>query len=181
MKSEHAKEVSKDGGCVLTRRKAVEGGLLVSTLAATSSIPGKWVRPVVESAVLPAHAMTSVQPVARCSVSWSVDSLNELLEGDNDFIPAVDVTVTNIGDVPLTPVGGDGFFTLSIEPDVMVVGINPNIIIPPISIAPNDSFTISIASIEIDVCEESVATAAFTFEETGCSASVSVFCAEPAG
>jgi len=82
---------------VQQRRKAL---LLLTGLSGSVVLGEKWVKPVVDSVMLPAHAQTSIVRVGSCSVTSATINII-LINGGFVFDPVITITLTNTGVEPL--------------------------------------------------------------------------------
>ena len=84
---------------VLQRRKAL---LALTGLGGSAVLSKTWVKPVVDSVMLPAHATTSIVRVGSCSVTTPATDIL-LVNGTSggNFDPAIPITLTNTGAEPL--------------------------------------------------------------------------------
>ena len=141
-------------------------------VVAGKSLPENWVRPVVDSVVLPAHAQTSPPELTySCSVVGPATIDTGIIGAAGPF----GYEVTNTGTGPLS--GG----TMNI---VGTAGINFTADDPTISdpLAPGENFLVSLTEISTTSCAadapavEGTITVEFTSNETSCQQVVDVTC-----
>jgi hypothetical protein len=141
-------------------------------IVAGKSLPENWTKPVVDSVMLPAHAITS-----QLTYSCEITGLTSLFI-DSIAIPGpVFYIIENTGTGPLT-----GGFP-QITPNDGTIGGNisfiPALVMLPDPFLPGDIITLQISNIDVTACNPSGAgsiTFDYTSNETSCILVVPVTC-----
>ena len=163
------------------RRKLLKSLTLGSATAfAAKSLPETWTRPVLESAMLPAHAQTtSVPSPGSCEITGPLLIANTGVTSSGPY----SWTVTNTGSIPLTGVGPPSGIIISGPSTTGPITLTGNNVSIPDPLNPGATGTISVTQVITASCPPGggsrTITVQATFLESTCQLPVSVTCSPP--